>query len=68
MNNCLKDLRSKFKLTQEQLAELLGISRQSVISIENGRYDPSLDLSFRIAKVFNCKIEDIFKFEDIEED
>jgi putative transcriptional regulator len=68
LKNCLRDLRGNFNLTQEQLADLLGISRQSVISIENGRYDPSLTLSFKIAKVFHCRIEDIFIYEEIEED
>lgn len=67
MDNCLKKMRNKFNLTQEQLADKLEVSRQSIISIESGRYDPSLVLAFKIAKVFSCTIEKIFKFEEVEE-
>jgi len=48
-------------LTQESLAGKLGVTRQTVVSIENGKYDPSISLAFRIAKLFNVKIEDIFE-------
>lgn len=47
-------------LTQESLANKLGVTRQTVVSIENGRYDPSIGLAFRIARLFNVKIEDVF--------
>lgn len=47
-------------LSQQALADLLGVSRQTVISIEKGRYDPSLPLAFRLAAVFECRIEDLF--------
>ncbi|GAB3621687.1 helix-turn-helix transcriptional regulator [Glutamicibacter endophyticus] len=47
-------------LSQQALADLLGVSRQTVISIEKGRYDPSLPLAFRLAEVFECRIEDLF--------
>jgi putative transcriptional regulator len=47
-------------LTQEALAEKLRVTRQMVVSIENGKYDPSLPLAFRIANLFNVKIEDVF--------
>ena len=50
-------------LTQEALAERLHVTRQTVISIENGKYDPSLPLAFRIANLFNVKIEDVFSYE-----
>jgi putative transcriptional regulator len=50
-------------LTQESLASKLGVTRQTVVSIENGRYDPSISLAFRIAKLFNVKIEDVFEYE-----
>lgn len=46
--------------SQAHLAQLLGVSRQTVISIERGRFDPSLPLTFRIAEVFECRIEDLF--------
>ena len=52
-----------YDLTQETLANQLRVTRQTVISIENGKYDPSLPLAFRIAKLFNVKIEDVFMFE-----
>ena len=51
-------------LTQEALADKLRVTRQTVVSIENGKYDPSLPLAFRIASLFNVKIEDIFLGED----
>ncbi len=60
MQNRLKVYRALHDLTQEKLAERLGVTRQTVISIENGRYDPSLTLAFRIARLFNTTIEDIF--------
>lgn len=63
MINNIKDLRKKKKLRQEDLAELLDVSRQTIIAIENGKYNPSLELAFAIAEVFNLKIEDIFKYE-----
>ena len=50
-------------LTQEALADQLRVTRQTVISIENGKYDPSLPLAFLIANLFNVKIEDVFSFE-----
>jgi putative transcriptional regulator len=50
-------------LTQEELAKKLGVTRQTIVSIEIGKYDPSLGLAFRIAKLFNVRIEDIFEYE-----
>lgn len=60
MNNRLKELRAEYGMTQADLAARLGVSRQTVIAIENGRYDPSLPLAFAIAGVFSRRIEDIF--------
>jgi len=60
MRNTLKDLRAQNGMTQADLANRLGVSRQTVIAIETGRYDPSLPLAFAIAKVFNRQIEEIF--------
>jgi putative transcriptional regulator len=60
MNNMLKDLRAQNGMTQADLAERLGVSRQTIIAIESGRYDPSLPLAFAIARVFQRKIEEIF--------
>ena len=62
MHNRLRVYRSMTNLTQEELAEKLGISRQTVIAIEKERYDPSLDLAFRMAKFFKVSIEDMFQY------
>ena len=63
MKNRLKVFRAMHDLTQESLAQKLGVTRQTVVSIENGRYDPSIGLAFRIAKLFNVRIEDVFEYE-----
>lgn len=60
MKNRLKILRAERSWNQQDLAERLGVSRQSVNAIETGRYDPSLPLAFRIADLFECRIEDVF--------
>jgi len=60
MNNHLKALRAERDWSQAVLAEHLGVSRQTVNALETGRYDPSLPLAFRIAKVFGQPIEAIF--------
>ena len=60
MNNRLKVLRAERDWSQQDLAERLGVSRQSVNAIEKGRYDPSLPLAFTISEVFDLPIEQIF--------
>lgn len=60
VDNRLPELRAARGLSQSALAELLEVSRQTVISIEKGRFDPSLPLAFRMAEAFGCAIEDIF--------
>ncbi len=60
MNNRLKVLRAERSWSQADLAERLGVSRQTVNALETGRYDPSLPLAFRIARVFDQPIEAIF--------
>ncbi len=60
MNNRLKELRSERGWSQGDLAEKLEVSRQSVNAIETGKYDPSLPLAFRIAELFELKIEEVF--------
>ncbi|MDY3128270.1 MAG: helix-turn-helix transcriptional regulator, partial [Corynebacterium sp.] len=59
MKNILSTLRRAHGLSQQALADALGVSRQTIISIEKGRFDPSLPLAFDIALHFNCRIEDI---------
>ncbi|WP_017932019.1 helix-turn-helix transcriptional regulator [Robiginitomaculum antarcticum] len=61
MDNTLKTLRGDKGWSQQALGDLLEVSRQSVNAIETGRYDPSLPLAFKIARLFDCTIEDIFK-------
>ena len=68
MKNRLKVYRAMFNLTQEELAKKLGVSRQTIIAIEKGKYDPSLKLAFKIARLFGVKIEDIFIYDDEERD
>lgn len=60
MNNRLRVLRAERRWSQADLADLLGVSRQTVNAIETGKYDPSLPLAFRIAEVFDLRIEEIF--------
>ncbi len=60
MNNRLKVLRAERDWSQSDLADRLGVSRQSVNAIETGKYDPSLPLAFRIAELFELQIEAIF--------
>lgn len=60
MKNCLKELRQQKQLTQQEFAETLGVSRQTIISIESGKYDPSLPLAFKIAAVLGVSIEEVF--------
>lgn len=63
MQNRIKDLRTVYDLTQDELAEKLEVSRQTIISLEKGRYNPSIMLAYKIAKIFRCRIEDVFIFE-----
>ena len=64
MKNKLKVYRAMHDLTQEMLADKLGVTRQTIIAIEKGKYDPSLELAFKITRLFNVKIEDIFIYEE----
>jgi len=64
MKNRLAVLRAAARWSQAELAERVGVSRQSIVSIERGKYDPSLPLAFRIARAFQTTIEDVFEFDD----
>jgi putative transcriptional regulator len=63
VKNRLRVLRAERDWTQEDLAQRLGVSRQAIIAIEKEKYDPSLPLAFRIARLFSKPVEEIFKFE-----
>jgi putative transcriptional regulator len=64
--NRLKEFRAKHDMTQENLAVKLGITRQTIIAIEKERYNPSLTLAFKMAKLFDCLIEQIFLYDNPE--
>lgn len=64
MKNRLEELRRQRGLRQEELADALEVSRQTIGSLENGRYNPSIQLAFKIARYFSLTIEDIFIYEE----
>ncbi|MDD7793371.1 helix-turn-helix transcriptional regulator [Clostridium sp. 'White wine YQ'] len=66
MENRLEEIRKERGIKQEELAEALEVSRQTIGSLENGRYNPSIVLAFKIARYFEMKIEDIFIYEEEE--
>lgn len=67
MKNRLEEIRKEKGITQEELASKLEVSRQTISSLEKGRYNPSIILAFKIGRFFNLKIEDIFIFEEVGE-
>ncbi len=64
MKNRIEEIRNERGIRQEELAGLMGVSRQTISSLENGRYNPSIMLAYRIAKYFEMTIEDVFIFEE----
>ncbi len=64
MKNRLEELRKQYGIKQEELAAALEVSRQTIGSLENGRYNPSIQLAFKIARYFHMSIEDIFIYEE----
>ncbi len=68
MKNNLEKMRKEKGINQEELATILQVSRQTVSSLENGRYNPSILLAFKIAKYFDVTIEDIFIYEEGKDD
>jgi putative transcriptional regulator len=67
MNNRLEDLRNQKGWTQQELADRVAVSRQTIISLENGRYNPSILLAFRLARLFEMPIEDLFLYSEEDE-
>lgn len=68
MRNRIKVYRAMRNLTQEALADQLGVTRQTILAIEKGKYDPSLELAFRISKLFRVSIDKMFFFESESEE
>ena len=64
LNNRIRELRKVSKVTQDDLAGAVGVTRQTIISLENGKYNASLQLAHKISRYFDMKIEDIFIFEE----
>ena len=60
----IKEYRAKYNLQQGDLADMVGVRRETIIRLEKGQYNPSLKLALDIAKVFETTVEDLFKFED----
>lgn len=66
MKNNLEKIRKEKNISQEQLANAIEVSRQTIISLEKGKYNPSITLAFKLSHYFNLKIEDIFIYEEEE--
>ena len=66
MNNRLKELREKALMTQEELAIRAGVSRQTIISLEKGRYNPSITLAYKLSRIFGMSIEEVFLLNETE--
>ena len=66
MINRIKELREQYVLTQKQLGEKVGVSRQAINAIETGKFDPSIWLAYDLAKFFNLSIEELFNFRESE--
>ena len=66
MKNKIENIRKEKGILQDEMAKALGVSRQTISSLENGRYNPSIMLAYKIAKYFGMTIEDVFIFEEKE--
>jgi len=64
MENRIKELRARDNITQEQLATLVGVRRETIVFLEKGKYNPSLNLAYSIARVFHLTIEEVFIFDE----
>ena len=66
MKNRIEEIRKARGMNQEELAKALGVSRQTISSLENGRYNPSVELAYKLTKYFGMTIEEVFIFEEAE--
>jgi len=64
MKNRIKELRAEHNLTQEQLAQIVGVRRETIIFLEQGKYNPSLRLAHNIAKILKTNVDELFIFDD----
>lgn len=64
MKNNIRVLRKELRLRQEDVAKMVGVTRQTIIAIENGRYNPTLELAIKLAKLFDTPVEEIFRLEE----
>ncbi len=64
LNTKIREYRARFNISQIELAEKVGVRRETIGNLENGKYNPSLKLAMDIAKVFECSVEDLFEFTD----
>lgn len=64
MKTRIKELRARYNLTQKELADKVGVRRETIVFLEKGKYNPSLKLAYKIAKVFKTSIEELFSFEN----
>ena len=65
MKNRIEEIRKERGIRQEELAKMLGVSRQTVSSLETGRYNPSISLAFKVARCFGMTIEEVFIYEEV---
>ena len=65
LNNKIREYRKERKITQDDLAKAVDVTRQTIISLENGKYNASLQLAYKIARYFDLSIEDVFLFEEV---
>lgn len=68
MKNRLEEIRKQRGIRQEELAEAMGVSRQTISSLENGRYNPSVILAIKLARYFETNVEDIFIYEEVQDE
>ena len=64
IDNKIREYRTRLKLTQEELAKKVGVTRLTIISLEKKRYEPSVGLALKLAKVLGCTVEELFKVEE----
>lgn len=64
MKNCIKELRKERMLNQEEFAQAVGVSRQTIIAIENNKYNPTLELAMRLSKFLNKTVNELFELDD----